>query len=174
MLPAKSLSLVASKRKPNEPIFCSRCTMFRIGRVLMLFNPYLQICTMVLSGDPHYFDFIVYYLLFGCVYMYVTLVHAGMQPWTSVVLLGNKADISDNLRQVSLEDGLIFARQNMCASFFETSAKTGYNIKEALSNALLKSEQGRLEYLSSPGNERTSFRLKDSPRSCSESSTCSC
>jgi MFS family permease len=40
-----------------------------------------------------------------------------------------------------LEEGLVTARDIGCCAFFETSAKTGYNVKEALSNSVLKCEQ---------------------------------
>jgi hypothetical protein len=48
---------------------------------------------------------------------------------------------------VPLHDGLLFARKHACCAFFETSAKTGFNIQEAVANALLKTEQVLLLYL---------------------------
>lgn len=44
-------------------------------------------------------------------------------------------------RQVTTEQGLLFARRHSCSSFYETSAKTGYNVRDAINNAVLKTEQ---------------------------------
>ncbi len=47
-----------------------------------------------------------------------------------LILVGNKIDIDSNIRQVTHEGGMNFAKErNM--KYFETSAKTGYGIKEA-------------------------------------------
>ena len=46
-----------------------------------------------------------------------------------VILIGNKIDL-ENERQVSTEEGKALAEQYNL-SFFETSAKSGYNVNEA-------------------------------------------
>ena len=44
-------------------------------------------------------------------------------------ILGNKNDINEKEREISREEGELFAEQNNC-EYFEVSAKTGYNIRE--------------------------------------------
>ncbi len=46
-----------------------------------------------------------------------------------MVLVGNKYDLSEMNREVSYEEGLELANKNKML-FFETSAKTSYNIEE--------------------------------------------
>lgn len=46
-----------------------------------------------------------------------------------IVLIGNKTDV-DSRRQVSADEGREFAKEN-AISFFETSAKTGFNVHES-------------------------------------------
>ena len=48
------------------------------------------------------------------------------------VLIGTKNDLE---RQVEFEEGLEFMKQNNLDLFFETSAKTGYKIKELFEEA---------------------------------------
>jgi small GTP-binding protein len=47
----------------------------------------------------------------------------------AIVLVGNKADLPDDKRQVSTEEGEALAEEEDIG-FFETSAKTGMNVKE--------------------------------------------
>ncbi|OHT07203.1 small GTP-binding protein [Tritrichomonas foetus] len=55
------------------------------------------------------------------------------------VLIGNKSDLSDN-REVTKEEAQEFAEKNHMA-FFETSAKTGENIEEAMRSCLISVEK---------------------------------
>jgi len=47
-----------------------------------------------------------------------------------IIIVGNKCDIEENLREVGFEEGKEYA-ENKGYKFFETSAKTGQGIKEA-------------------------------------------
>lgn len=47
----------------------------------------------------------------------------------AIVLVGNKADLPDDKRQISTEEGEALAEEENIG-FFETSAKTGLNVKE--------------------------------------------
>ena len=49
-------------------------------------------------------------------------------PDTTIMLIGNKADL-DSRRQVSMEEGERFARENGLI-FLETSAKTAHNVED--------------------------------------------
>ena len=51
-------------------------------------------------------------------------------PKISIILCGNKSDLPDEDRQVSLLEGSRFAQENDCM-FLETSAVNGANIEEA-------------------------------------------
>lgn len=53
-----------------------------------------------------------------------------MSPNILLVMAGNKSDLVD-LRQVSQQDGMSYAKQTQCISWIETSAKTGANVAEA-------------------------------------------
>lgn len=53
-----------------------------------------------------------------------------MSPNILFVMAGNKSDLVD-LRQVSQQDGMAYAKQTQCISWIETSAKTGANVAEA-------------------------------------------
>ena len=48
---------------------------------------------------------------------------------TKIFLVGNKIDINDENRKISNEMGNKFYKDNNLSNFFETSAKTGYNIE---------------------------------------------
>ena len=48
---------------------------------------------------------------------------------TKIFLVGNKIDISDENRKINNEMGNKFYKDNNLNNFFETSAKTGYNIE---------------------------------------------
>ena len=50
-------------------------------------------------------------------------------PDTTIMLIGNKSDCDDR-RQVSVEEGQRFARENGLI-FLETSAKTSHNVEDA-------------------------------------------
>jgi len=54
------------------------------------------------------------------------------QDDTPMVVLGNKCDIQDSARQISTSEGKEFAKR-INAPFFETSAKTKYNVDEGFS-----------------------------------------
>lgn len=54
-----------------------------------------------------------------------------------ICIAGNKCDVDEDLRQVSHEEGLNFARNNDRIIFAETSAKTNEGIDE-LFNSLLE------------------------------------
>ena len=47
-----------------------------------------------------------------------------------IIIVGNKCDIEDSQRQISIEEGKNYA-ESKGYHFYETSAKTGHNIKEA-------------------------------------------
>lgn len=89
------------------------------------------------------------------------VINHGIEPWCSMILLGNKYDIADErgTREVTFEDGVLFAKRFGCASFFEVSARTGRNINEALTNAILQVESAKSREESS---KRDSIMLKDS------------
>ena len=62
-------------------------------------------------------------------------------PRIMLILVGNKNDLED-MREVSYEEGLEFAKKNGCIGFIETSAKTGENVAEAflqMGKSILKS-----------------------------------
>lgn len=46
-----------------------------------------------------------------------------------VYLVGNRVDIKESI-EVTTEDGLNLMREKLFSNFFETSAKTGQNVKE--------------------------------------------
>jgi len=50
-------------------------------------------------------------------------------PDIKIILVGNKADLNDN-REVTKEEGEEFAQKNGISYFLETSAKTGFNVKD--------------------------------------------
>ena len=54
-----------------------------------------------------------------------------------VYLVGNRVDLGEDLRQVSKEDAIKSMKEKGLNNFFETSAKTGFNVK-ALFNSLIK------------------------------------
>ena len=49
-----------------------------------------------------------------------------------IIILGNKNDIIEKERKVSTEEGVLFAKSKNF-KYFETSAKTGFNIKKVFS-----------------------------------------
>ena len=57
-----------------------------------------------------------------------------MTDGTKVMLIGNKTDLEDK-RAVSYKEGMKFAEENHM-HFFETSAKTGANVKEAFEHLI--------------------------------------
>ncbi|OLY80045.1 GTP-binding protein ryh1 [Smittium mucronatum] len=88
-----------------------------------------------------------------------------------IVLVGNKTDISDK-RAVSTEEGEKKARE-VGATFMETSAKAGYNIKE-----LFKKIARQLPYQNSPNPDAVKASMIDVTLNPSGSnlgsSDCSC
>ncbi|ORX44279.1 P-loop containing nucleoside triphosphate hydrolase protein [Hesseltinella vesiculosa] len=54
---------------------------------------------------------------------------------TPVLLVGNKMDLADSHRQVTMQEGYDLARQEGCI-FAESSAKTGFNVKNAYRHLL--------------------------------------
>ncbi|OMH82830.1 Ras-related protein Rab-6B [Zancudomyces culisetae] len=89
-----------------------------------------------------------------------------------LVLVGNKVDIS-NERKVTTEEGEKYAR-DVGAIFMETSAKTGYNVKE-----LFKKIARALPYAETPNpdavkNSMFDVNLNQPPSSFSGSEGCAC
>ena len=97
------------------------------------------------------------------------------------VLVGNKADLSENLREVSEEEGLRYAEQ-MGALYCETSAKSGQHITDLFKRICTRLEESsrplpcvphRPDSCSSTDGEKTAanwfnnltkhFSLKNSP-----------
>eukprot|EP01083_Nonionella_stella_P006391 18542_1 len=59
----------------------------------------------------------------------------GDSTYFSLVLLGNKADLPSSLREIIYDEGKAMA-ENITAAFYETSAKTGYNVTESFQDAI--------------------------------------
>lgn len=53
------------------------------------------------------------------------------EPDIVVILVGNKADLADDKREVSAEEASEWARRNGVLRYVETSAKSGENVEEA-------------------------------------------
>jgi Ras-related protein Rab-6A len=54
-----------------------------------------------------------------------------------VYLVGNRVDLGEELRQVSHQEALKFLKEKNLNNFYETSAKTGFNVVEIFT-ALVK------------------------------------
>lgn len=50
--------------------------------------------------------------------------------------MGNKSDVPDDERKMSVEEGLGLAGELGCAGFFEVSAKTGRNVQKVFEYAV--------------------------------------
>ena len=59
------------------------------------------------------------------------------------MLIGNKTDLIDSI-EVSRRQGELFAEENECHAFYETSAKEGTNIKELFDNIALEAYKRRM------------------------------
>ena len=59
------------------------------------------------------------------------------------VLIGNKTDLIDSI-EVSRRQGELFAEENDCHAFYETSAKEGTGIKELFDNVALEAYKRRM------------------------------
>ena len=59
------------------------------------------------------------------------------------VLIGNKTDLIDSI-EVSRRQGELFAEENDCFAFYETSAKEGTGIKELFDNVALEAYRRRM------------------------------
>ena len=81
-----------------------------------------------------------------------------------LVLLGNKKDDEEN-RQVSKDKGKEYASKNGILDFFETSAKSGYGIKEVVKKI------AKDLYLDTQGSQTTTGQRLN-PKSESKSSCC--
>lgn len=68
---------------------------------------------------------------FNAVQNWIAHVRELALPDTTIVLIGNKLDLADELRQVSESEARQCAEENGVHVFFETSAKTGTNVIEA-------------------------------------------
>ena len=87
-------------------------------------------------------------------------------PDTNLILVGNKKDL-DEQREVTYEEGKKFADDFGFIDFFETSAKTGENIKNMFIRASIKLYENHLKYkdqesVSSFGTFKPSISLKSS------------
>jgi len=77
--------------------------------------------------------FIVYDITRLDTFLEIPLWHEQLMQWSPnayTILVGNKRDL-EGQRQVSLEQGRQLSDEMKCLNFFETSAKTGYQIEEA-------------------------------------------
>ncbi len=94
-------------------------------------------------------------------------------PDTKIILVGNKLDLQDN-RQITYEEGQKFAEDYGFVDFFETSAKTGENIKKMfikIANILyedhLKFSEDNSYKSFVPNNQlRKKTRVKDKKKCC--------
>ena len=59
------------------------------------------------------------------------------------VLIGNKTDLIDSI-EVSRRQGELFAEENECHAFYETSAKEGTGIKELIDHIALEAYKRRM------------------------------
>jgi len=74
-----------------------------------------------------------------------------------LILIGNKADLNDD-RQVTYEEGEQFAKRNNMI-FLESSAKTGYNIKEIFHKSVKQIDQNILDNKYDLENESCGIRV---------------
>ena len=84
----------------------------------------------------------------------------------SVLLIGNKNDL-DELRQVDFQDGINMGKKMNC-SFYETSAKTNFNVDEVFEKIAYLTYQNFLQY----GNRTKSFSLTHIEREENDKSKC--
>ena len=91
----------------------------------------------------------------------------------SVILCGNKSDLSEDNRQVSLLEGSRFAQENDCM-FLETSALNGSNVDEVFYKCartiMNKIELGIIDAPSVGGRASTKLGTSTSPRSIGDGS----
>uniref|UniRef100_A0A8W8LK30 Uncharacterized protein n=3 Tax=Magallana TaxID=2171616 RepID=A0A8W8LK30_MAGGI len=83
-----------------------------------------------------------------------------------IILLGNKSDLSNDLRAVPYEDGKEFASNNGLM-FTEVSAKTGMNVDDVFTNLAAK-----IAAQSSPESNSTTVRPTNVERT--EKGGCAC
>ena len=83
------------------------------------------------------------------------------------LLIGNKADLADK-RQVSTEEAEAFAQAHSM-QYFETSAKTGANIKTAMDAcvAVIEKNVGAGVYEVAPNSDNVDFRQEEPQKGCS-------
>ena len=74
-----------------------------------------------------------------------------------LILIGNKTDLNDD-RQVTYEEGEQFAKRNNMI-FLESSAKTGYNIKEIFHKSVKQIDQNILDNKYDLENESCGIRV---------------
>lgn len=84
-------------------------------------------------------------------------------PDMVIMLIGNKADLSESKRRVSTEEGERFAKENGLI-FMETSAKTSYNVEEAFLETSNKIFETLVTGGYDPSNEAsTGIRIGNEP-----------
>jgi len=99
-------------------------------------------------------------------------------PDIKIILIGNKADLEDN-REITKEEGEMFATEHKLGCFMETSAKTGLNAKELFIKAgkilyeeHLKKKDNKvspalsLPYIPDAADQTTEYSERSRPKGC--------
>ena len=64
-----------------------------------------------------------------CAPLYEKITRIKKKDYFSLILVGNKSDVSNDVRQVTFDEGKQLAQEFECP-FYETSAKTGDGVRE--------------------------------------------